>query len=77
MTNINDGGPAFPMPTDPLGMGRELGMSLRAWFVGMTLSGMVSRELDQKNLKIEARIRAAVEIAFGVADAALKKLKKD
>ena len=43
MTRLNDGGPAFPVPTDPRrpnirGGGAMDGMSLRDWFAGQTLA---------------------------------------
>lgn len=44
---MNDGGPAFPLPETILPDGRIVqvnypGMSLRDWFAGMALQGMVS-----------------------------------
>lgn len=38
MSNIDDGGPAFPLPASPT-QPRESGMSLRDWFAGQALAG--------------------------------------
>jgi hypothetical protein len=41
-TPINDGGPAFPnVPSDPLYQSWDQGMSLRDWFAGQALAGLV------------------------------------
>lgn len=40
MTEINDGGPAFPELNPNYGFNK--GMSLRDWFAGMALQGMIS-----------------------------------
>lgn len=74
---IDDGGPAFPIPmtafpdgrvTDPYngyGMG---GMSLRAWFAGQALCGLV----QDPNMTTSER---AVEGAIEMADLMIAKLK--
>jgi hypothetical protein len=45
-TNIGDGGPAFPAGThhthDKDGQSLSLGMTLRDWFAGQALSGMLA-----------------------------------
>lgn len=41
---INDGGSAFPMGYHPEGNNADhIGMSLRDWFAGMALQGMLSQ----------------------------------
>jgi hypothetical protein len=45
MSKINDGGPAFPRPSDPcpcIGDTGHSGMSLRDWFAGQALAGMIA-----------------------------------
>ena len=68
MTNIDNGGPAFPRPAvlDPGGMPADqgwLGMSLRDWFAGQALAGMPSSTLGP--------VRSA-ERAYRIADAMIK-----
>nr|DAH75522.1 MAG TPA: hypothetical protein [Caudoviricetes sp.] len=41
MTQIKDGGPAFPSAGDEL-YNREFGMTLRDWFAGQALAGLLS-----------------------------------
>ena len=42
MNDTNDGGPAFPRPGVPHISSPEKGMSLRDWFAGMALQGMMA-----------------------------------
>ena len=47
MTEVKDGGPAFPVPSEDSGPG----MSLRDWFAGQALGGLSSQwSLDRKKL---------------------------
>jgi hypothetical protein len=51
-TNINTGGPAFP--NVPTGAGDrwsewDTGMTLRDWFAGQALAGMVTRPFERAN----------------------------
>ncbi len=64
---INDGGPAFPVSMPAL-FGRDAeGMSLRDWFAGQALAGLLSNpRADQE----WAGKHAAVS-AYNVADAML------
>ena len=61
---INDGGPAFPMQGDPddryVGY---LGMSLRDWFAGKALSGILSDNTVRDDPASFA------DIAYDMADA--------
>lgn len=67
----NDGGRAFPVPENVGSYGAypiyEQGMSLRDWFAGQALSGLITyRGLDQ----------ALTEDAYRVADAMLAERAK-
>lgn len=78
---INDGGPAFPVPIaatsnanhEPMiydSMDRCLaGMSLRDWFAGMAIQGMLAgRKCELANVALGDMISSA----FVIADATLK-----
>ena len=81
MSMTSDGGPAFPtrgkgiVSTCPNTGNRiietedPLGMSLRDWFAGQALSGLLS----DPNMSMES----ALEIALQVADAMLAERKKE
>ena len=58
MSEQNDGGPAFPLPSG------HPGMTLRDWFAGQALAGM----LDFKTAETEEDDWLA-RIAYGIADA--------
>jgi hypothetical protein len=62
---IDDGGPAFPnVPPDPQYSKWEEGMSLRDYFAGHALAGLVA----QCNMPNEVYAR----MSFSIADAMLK-----
>lgn len=42
MSKINDGGPAFPVVYDSNCPSVDMGMSLRDWFAGQALAGLLS-----------------------------------
>ena len=68
-----DGGPAFPVPTDVYHT--NLGMSLRDWFAGQALNGIVQdcmfeRLIPDGGGKTETDL--AAERAYKMADAMLK-----
>lgn len=74
-----DGGQAFPFvhwksPDEMMSYGHNPGMSLRDWFAGMALSGMLAstteNDWDVGNLDAVVR-RNVVSEAFRVADAML------
>ncbi len=68
--NINDGGAAFPIPLQHQG-GCE-GMSLRDWFAGQALAGMMAHpEADYSPLG-NTRIKNTALDAYAVADAMLE-----
>jgi hypothetical protein len=58
----NDGGPAFPVPQDS--KADEMGMSLRDWFAGQALAGLIA----QCNMPNEVYAR----MSCSIADAMLK-----
>jgi|688.fasta_scaffold232506_2 hypothetical protein len=68
MSTINDGGQAFPAG-NPTHGGHE-GMTLRDWFAGQALAGMISG-LDAKSEGSQA-IKPIAEAAYDFADAMLK-----
>jgi hypothetical protein len=61
MSNMKDGGPAFPCAQNV--MKADEGMSLRDWFAGQALAGLVA---DQ-----HTRIVNIPEVAWRLADAML------
>ena len=70
MDQIEDGGQAFPLPEarDHLGIGlyeAQRGMSLRDWFAGQAISGLVE-EWPSNGAAFEA-----AGIAYAIADAML------
>jgi len=81
MTTKNDGGPAFPQPihkhqfdTTPRDFtdnGCE-GMSLRDWFAGMALQGMLSGNPEIPEIARNVPERAAAITAYNFADEMLK-----
>lgn len=71
-----DGGPAFPYPhyehQDP-------GMSLRDWFAGMALIGLMARLAQPSHKVISEGWREAgseADLAYKIADAMLKEREK-
>jgi len=93
-TKIDDGGPAFPCPDDyaqdggPLYGPRNIqGMTLRDWFAGQALAGLLSdpcgatREqclkhgVDPDSKTAQAQIYATVAYAYSDAMIAAKKEK--
>lgn len=62
---MNDGGPAFPVPEKPYSqIGFETGMTLRDYFAGQALAGIMS---DPDTAYAEA-----VELAYNTADTMLR-----
>jgi hypothetical protein len=58
MIKNNDGGPAFPVPNDANTNG-QAGMSLRDWFAGQALAGLIAR----CNMPNEVYTRMAYSLA--------------
>jgi len=85
MTKTNDGGPAFPKNLQFSGMGycanisAELtgGMSLRDWFAGQALCGIMGNSEHRDPLdNTESGCRVAAEHAYKVADAMIAERSK-
>ena len=70
MSKINDGGPAFPSTIqyfpDDKNANEEQGMTLRDWFAGQALTGMVSYVVEG------ATFENVAEDAYKAADAMLR-----
>ena len=75
--NQPDGGPAFPThPDSPASPAGYLGMSLRDWFAGMVLQGLLSNQVEHSDVwlrlaKEESQTveQLVVQMAFDHADA--------
>jgi len=70
----SNGGPAFPVtPTDRSGQcaPTQMGMSLRDWFAGQALAGLMS----QRKAWAEPRERMALD-AYDAADAMMRERAK-
>ena len=70
MTTINDGGPAYPFPSTvtPAGDVQHgwLGMTLRDWFAGQALAGLIADQSRDGSADDRARY------AYAYADAMLR-----
>ena len=72
----NGGGPAFPVPNDA-NVNDQEGMSLRDWFAGQALCGILSGA-EYENVKIAAdkrnleRSEVLAALALHIADSMLK-----
>jgi hypothetical protein len=70
---INDGGSAFPMGYHPEGNNADhIGMSLRDWFAGMAMQGLLSKDY----YSFMSDLDDAVIHAYKVADAMIAERKK-
>lgn len=67
MDQTNDGGPAFPVPRDaPVD-----GMSLRDWFAGQALAGMLA------DASRSGSVEHYVDDAYSIADSMLAERQKE
>lgn len=81
---INDGGPAFPCGYHPDGNSADQGgMSLRDWFAGQALVGVMASHRPGDDWPAKAAARQGVEPqdviaagAYDIADAMLKARKE-
>ena len=74
----SDGGPAFPRPYSQLASGEQVweqdGMSLRDWFAGQALTGILAARFATENVgHTQGRVHLdqATEAAYAIADAML------
>lgn len=65
---INNGGPAFPRQPNEYISGHE-GMTLRDWFAGQALSGLLTQSVDAAEPEFPLIFASA---AYEVADAMIK-----
>ena len=70
---MTDGGPAFPVHPDQTAHRGTPGMSLRDWFAGMALQGLLAQQPHDDALK-EGGLAL---MAFQCADAMLKERSHD
>ena len=72
----DEGGPAFPFKdwhTDGDGTQDFPGMSLRDWFAGQALAGLMARkDFLPDTIPRDEYMEAVASVAFGVADAMLE-----
>lgn len=70
--SIKDGGPAFPRAGFYAASGYDndpaAGMSLRDWFAGHALAGLLARDFGSTN---EGQLQEIAEKAYDLADAML------
>ena len=76
MTVKDDGGPAFPLAV-PVGdgLGIQHGMSLRDWFAGQALAGMLASDQVGESQWADNKDYAA-SFAYKMADAMLQERAK-
>lgn len=74
MTNINDGGPAFPNPYVPEYGEKSSGLSVRDWFAGQALAGWLESFPGDTSHPGETSKYAAniANGSYALADAMLK-----
>lgn len=70
MAKMKDGGPAFPVYGSPK-YGDRNGMSLRDWFAGQALPGVIAAPVGARNPKVSeaAYSEEIARLAYVVADA--------
>jgi hypothetical protein len=75
MAEREDGGPAFPMNTAARGeyIPQRDGMSLRDWFAGQALAGLLASEEPDFQMPSKAKL---ADTAYGYADAMLAARKE-
>ena len=76
---IKDGGPAFPRPAseghhvqngeDYKGYGEQAGMTLRDYFAGQALAGMLSAPMGEIGARARENATVAAQWAYDHADA--------
>lgn len=58
----DEGGQAFPRPAHP-------GMTLRDWFAGQVVSGLITRRAAEAYQSMETNAPEVAEVAYRIADA--------
>ena len=78
MSTHNDGGPAFPVSPEIYNGTGLCGMSLRDWFAGQSLSGIISNQkiLDFISSKDQPMDNAIAQLAVEMADSTLRVLNE-
>lgn len=77
MKTINDGGPAFPMAlNETTSSCSPVGMSLRDWFAGMALQGIMANGDWSKSPNRETFEASYSKYAYDYADAMLAEREK-
>ena len=76
-TPIDDSGPAFPVSNDANNNG-QLGMTLRDWFAGQALAGLLSNSSPGSNRVLLGGKQLAMDMAeasYAYADAMIRERK--
>jgi len=76
MSGRDTGGPAFPRPSsknDDIYVESQQGMSLRDWFAGMALQGLIACPTVRPSMKNEEY----ANISYGLADAMIAEREKE
>lgn len=80
----NDGGPAFPCPPDATVTVTKEGMSLRDWFAGQALGGLMADPREKRcdpSKPLEPQLRACAaeyaQASYRMADAMLAERAKE
>ena len=74
MSERKDGGPAFPVPDDASDMP---GMSLRDWFAGQVLGGVIAATKSDTREPNETHEQMFARRAYALADALLAARKQE
>jgi hypothetical protein len=77
MSETNDGGPAFPLNSpsgSPEYMPARDGMSLRDWFAGQALAGLLANGNDWPT---HGQVQDAAASAYALADAMLRARERE
>jgi hypothetical protein len=73
----DDGGPAFAaLAVSPLGdVYEQSGMTLRDYFAGQALAGILANDDEMSHPTLEAAQRSIAQLSYGYADAMLEARK--
>ena len=73
MSERDDGGPAFPYAFVQVGSEHKGGMTLRAWFAGQALAGLVANPETEEDVTF----KTVAQVSVAMADAMIEALKDD